>query len=215
MLLFVIFCLLGCTFAQLPKPCISPGQWEARVRTSNPQLKAELFGKLTYDSVYHRTRILQDVTVGTTETYYDIITFYEGKLAFFIDKKTDVCSRVPFDQPWRDYGIQADARFVREAYIGSSAVSSSGLLVTVWSGNTTIPINQTATYIGTWTYDGCLPISDITFEPHDRINYTFFYDITIGISDPNVFIPPRQCLTEKEYNMRHTLFGSLKSKNLN
>ncbi|CAF2608786.1 unnamed protein product [Rotaria sp. Silwood2] len=132
MLPFIILCLLGFTVAQVPKPCVSPRQWEGRVHTYNPKLQAELVGKLTYDSVYQRTRVLQDVKVGETETYYDIISFYQAKLSFFINMKTGICSRVPFDQPWHDYGIQSDARSLGEAYIGSSATPDSGLLITMW-----------------------------------------------------------------------------------
>lgn len=132
MLLFVILCFTSVSLAQVPKPCVSPRQWEARVHTYNWHLRAKLSGKLTYDSVYQRTRVLQDVTVSQTETHYDIITFYQSKIAFFIDMKTKVCSRVPFVQPWRDYGIQSDAKFIGERYIGSSAAPDSGLLVTRW-----------------------------------------------------------------------------------
>lgn len=132
MLVFVIVCLLSVTIAQVPKPCISPSQWEAHVHTTNWKLHGELFGQLTYDSVYQRTRILQDVKVDKTETYYDIITLYQAKLSFYIDMKTGTCSRMPFDQPWRDYGIQSDTKFASEAYIGSSGIPSDGLLVTSW-----------------------------------------------------------------------------------
>ena len=73
MLSFIILFLFGTTFAQTPKPCTSPRQWEARVHSSNPNLDADLLGHFSYDSVFQRTRILQHVKVGRTETYYDII----------------------------------------------------------------------------------------------------------------------------------------------
>jgi hypothetical protein len=83
------------------------------------------------------------------------------------------------------------------------------------SGNETRPINQTAMYISTWTYEGCLPVFDITFEPHDSIDFRFYYDITIGINDPDVFIPPRQCLTDNEYTARYDLFGGPVNERMN
>ncbi|CAF3266783.1 unnamed protein product, partial [Rotaria sp. Silwood2] len=41
-----------------------------------------------------------------------------------------------------------------------------------------------------------------------------FYDITVGISDPNVFIPRRECLSSEEWNMRQALFGAPTKKNI-
>ena len=75
-------------------------------------------------------------------------------------------------------------------------------------GNFTLPNNETLAYIGTWTYRGCLPVSRLTFSEKYANEVLSFYDITVGISDPNVFIPRRECLTEKEYAMRSTLFGA-------
>ncbi len=68
MLSLGILCLIGAAAAQVPRPCTSPRQWEARVHSFNPNLDADLLGRLSYDSVYQRTRILQNVKVGQTET---------------------------------------------------------------------------------------------------------------------------------------------------
>ncbi len=76
-------------------------------------------------------------------------------------------------------------------------------------GNFTIPTtNETIPYIGTWTYQGCLPVSRTTFSEKYGNELLSFYDLTAGISDPNVFIPRPECLTEKEYAMRQALFGT-------
>ena len=106
--------------------------WEARVHCSNPKLQADLQGRLSYDSVHQRTRILQEVKVGKTETYYDIITLYQSKLVFFINMKDGSCSRFSFDQPWRDFGILPEAKSLGEAYIGSSTIPHASLLATIW-----------------------------------------------------------------------------------
>lgn len=76
------------------------------------------------------------------------------------------------------------------------------------SGNHPRPENKTASYIGTWTYQGCLPVSDSTKESDGSLSYTSFYDVVAGVSDPNVFIPSQECLTDQEYAMRYTLFGT-------
>jgi hypothetical protein len=132
MLPFIVLCLTSAVIAQVPRPCKTPSQWEARVHSSNPKLDADLLGRLSYDSVHQRTRILQEVKIGKTETYYDIITLYQAKLVFFINMKDGNCSRYIFDQPWRDFGIHPDAKSLGVAYIGSTTVSDAGLLVTIW-----------------------------------------------------------------------------------
>lgn len=67
--------------------------------------------------------------------------------------------------------------------------------------------------MGTWTYQGCLPVSRATFSEKDGNEILSFFDVIIGISDPNVFIPRRECLTDKEYAMRNVLFGKPMKKN--
>lgn len=80
-------------------------------------------------------------------------------------------------------------------------------------GNFTIPTGEVLPYIGTWTYQGCLPVSRITFSEKYGNEILSFFDITVGISDPNVFIPRQECLTEYEYAMRNVLFGKPSKKN--
>ncbi|CAF0830176.1 unnamed protein product [Adineta ricciae] len=214
MFFFVILFLFGTAVAQTPKPCTSPRQWEARVHSSNPNLDADLLGRFSYDSVFQRTRILQRVKVGRTETYYDIISLYHDKLAFMIDMKTAKCSRFNFDQPWRDFGIQPDATPLGVAYIGSSALSDATLLVTIWTGKEIIPINETARYIDTWTRNSCLPVSNIVFEPSGSVNHLRYYDVTLGINDPNVFIPPEKCFTDERHPVQYFPFGILRKNML-
>jgi hypothetical protein len=72
----------------------------------------------------------------------------------------------------------------------------------------TIPTNESIAYMGTWTYRGCLPVSRLTFSEKYGNEILSFYDLTVGISDSNVFIPRQECLTEKEYANRKVLFGA-------
>jgi len=124
--------LLVLTNAQVPRPCTSPPQWEGRVHTYNRHLDAELTGRLSYDSVNRRTRVLQDTKVGHTETFYNIITLYDIHVSFYIDLKTGRCAQLRNDETWRDYGIQPDAKFLGQAYLGSSGLPDASLLVTRW-----------------------------------------------------------------------------------
>jgi len=72
--------------------------------------------------------------------------------------------------------------------------------------------NDTVRTFGTWSYLGCLPIRFIDHSSLYGRTEISLYDITVGIQDPSVFIPRRECLTEQEYAMRDALFGSTPKK---
>ena len=63
-------------------------------------------------------------------------------------------------------------------------------------------------YTSTWTLQGCVPVSRTSFGPQLGVAHVSFYDVTVGIRDPNVFIPRRECLSAEEWENRYTLFGT-------
>ncbi|CAF2050550.1 unnamed protein product [Rotaria magnacalcarata] len=207
MLPIVLLFLVGLVVAQQPRPCASPSQWEARIISHINNENITVQGKLSYDSVYQRERFIEQVVVGD-DYYYETIALFQVRLEFVINLTARNCSRLPLTRPWRDFSIRPDAHSYGEAYIGSSALPSTGLLITMWGGNYTTPSNDTVNYIGTWTYEACLPVSHTSIHPKYGITHDSFYDVSGGISDPNVFIPPRECLSDKEYAIRHTLSGA-------
>jgi hypothetical protein len=75
-------------------------------------------------------------------------------------------------------------------------------------GNFTTPDNNTVSYFSTWTYQGCVPIAQTIFSQQYGVSHISFYDVIVGIRDPNVFIPRRECLSDEEWNKRYILFGS-------
>lgn len=74
-------------------------------------------------------------------------------------------------------------------------------------GNFTTPDKESIDYVSTWTYRGCIPVSRTTTGDKSGISHLSFYDVTAGISDPNVFIPRRECLSSEEWAKRDSLFG--------
>jgi hypothetical protein len=75
-------------------------------------------------------------------------------------------------------------------------------------GNHTTPTNDTVRSFGTWTYQACLPVRVVRYSAQYGRSETSFFDITAGISNPNVFIPRPECLTQEEYANRDALFGT-------
>lgn len=131
MLSIVLLFLVGLVVAQQPRPCTSPSQWEARVISHINNENITVQGKLSYDSVYQRERFIEQVVVGD-DYYYETIVLFQVRLEFVINLTARNCSRLPLTRPWRDFSIRPDAHSYGEAYIGSSASPSTGLLITMW-----------------------------------------------------------------------------------
>ena len=74
--------------------------------------------------------------------------------------------------------------------------------------------NETIQFMSSWTYIACIPIGRTTFSKTYGISNLQFYDVTAGISNPNVFIPRRECLSAEEWDNRFTLFGTPAKKNI-
>ena len=70
---------------------------------------------------------------------------------------------------------------------------NANLLVTIWGDKFQDDQGNEVDYMGTWTYEACLPINYI-FYSKLYVDRNDFYDITTGISDPNAFIPHKECL---------------------
>jgi hypothetical protein len=132
MLAVLFLCLVAIAAAQQPVPCTTPPQWESNVFDFNQQQKFMVRGRLSYDALYHRERIVEEVEVGSQDSYYDIIALFDSQTEFAYDFKSRNCTRRTITRPWRDFGIRPDARSFGEAYVGTSAIPGLGLLVTMW-----------------------------------------------------------------------------------
>ncbi len=132
MFTILLLCLVGIAVAQPPRPCTSPPQWEGRIFDTNEQQRATLTGRVSYDSVYHRIRIVETIEAGSQETVLDVLTLYDTRVEFVYNIRYRNCTRRQVTGPWRDFGILPTDRSYGEAYIGTSSLPSAGILVTTW-----------------------------------------------------------------------------------
>ena len=132
MLAILLLCLVGIALAQSPVPCTSPPQWEARIFDSNEEQDYDVFGRLSYDAVNHRERLIEEVEDGTQVDNYDTVALFDLQVEFIFNFKARNCTRREITRPWRDFGIRANDTSYGEAYIGSSAVPGAGILATIW-----------------------------------------------------------------------------------
>jgi hypothetical protein len=89
------------------------------------------------------------------------------------------------------------------------------ILLTYRGGNYTTPTNDTGRDFGAWTVEHCLPVDFVRYSQTYGRTQTIFINIMPNISNPNVFIPRKECLTAEEYSLRDVIFGkSSKMANL-
>ncbi len=124
--------LLGLVAAQTPIPCTTPQQWEANIFEINEQQRVRVRARLSYDAVNRRERALEEADVGQQDNSYEIIALFNSQIEYVYDFKARNCTRRPLTRPWRDFGIRPDARSLGEAYVGTSALPSAGVLATLW-----------------------------------------------------------------------------------
>ena len=135
--------------------------------------------------------------MASEEDFYDVLYLHNQQIEYRLNLKTKECTKQQITRPWVDFGIPKTAKNIGEAYLGSSAVPNANLLVTSWLNEMTDAKGNKYEYMGTWTYEACLPVSAVVYSKTANVNqHTSFFDITPGIDNPNVFIPPRECLSK-------------------
>lgn len=132
--MFVIFalCLVGITVAQRPVPCTTPNQWEARIHDVDEQQHWRVDGRISYDAIYQRERVQDEVDEATSSDFFDVISLFDAKIEYVYNYRARNCSRREITRQWRDFGIRPNATSYGEAYAGSSSYPNSGVLVTIW-----------------------------------------------------------------------------------
>lgn len=187
--LVILAVVVGAAFAQVQPTCQGPKEFESVLVEINPNRKTERLARLSYDTQFQRIRIKEEVREGTgQEEFYDELFLHEQQIGYRLNLKTKKCDKFSLKEPFPFIGVPSDAHFDGEGYIGTSGVVGAGVLVDLYTADT-----QRGRYAGTWTQIDCFPVSDTYISRRTGIVHWSFFDVTLGISDPNVFIPPPEC----------------------
>ncbi|XP_063425525.1 mammalian ependymin-related protein 1-like [Mytilus trossulus] len=190
-LLLLALCCLVVVYAQVPRPCESPKQWEGRFLRAD---RAKSFGelaKLSYDETNRRAREIEEVQFGQDREYYDVLYLHNIGKEYRLNLKTRKCNVTSLLRPFRPYGVPPNAQFDGSATIGAAGVPGESLVVENWSltdGNDK--------FYGMVSSPDCVPIEYAFYSQESSLITTTFFDINVGITDPNVFIPPSECSME-------------------
>jgi len=101
------------------------------------------------------------------------------------------CTKSNLPYPWRPYGIGFNDTFIGAEILGSSAIAGAYVDVQRWA-----QFWNNGSDHQTVTVRGCVPVRrervDNTTNP-PNIYQEHWYDVVIGIPNPNAFVPPAYC----------------------
>ncbi|EDQ85220.1 uncharacterized protein MONBRDRAFT_12156 [Monosiga brevicollis MX1] len=192
MRLMAALLVLGMAQAQIPAKCATPPEWEGRVSTFDHGKNTEVFSKISYDSHNKRLRFVDEIDPHRSgqHVYERLVLFNEG-VQYLVDVTDRNCTKSPIDPhfEWHAWGIPDNSTFQGESTIGA-------LDYTITLSSWEMPAYQHPRgweWHGQFTTEYCVPVSEvIAYDVADSITRHFF-DLTIGISDPNAFVPPSNC----------------------
>jgi hypothetical protein len=149
-------------------------------------------GHFAYDLREERTSLFEAEHNGTTDDFFHVIELFRERKAYRFNLKTKVCTVSEIKHHFHPIGIPRNASYEGQAIIGTNAFENSGLATNHWFHENKA---EGWSWYGVYTPReiGCIPISDDFMDQNVGRVHTEFYDVVLGISDPNVFIPDSSC----------------------
>lgn len=189
----LVVAITSVAIAQEEYKCETPKVWYAHFYDFSPSRREERFGRFYYDEDNKRIARRENVTQGLNYTdFYDEIFLHEEQVGYRINVRTKECSKFSLTDPFPIIGPYLDDSYQGEAFIGSSISDRDGVRVQMYSGS-----NERGQFFGVWipAEEGtCFPVSETYTRISDRSSSTMrWYDIRLGVLDPDVFIPPPNC----------------------
>jgi len=178
--------------AQHPRHCEAPLEFEAHAMQADPKEQFYRRGHFAYDARNERTSMFEEVENGTDREHYHTIHLFRERVTYRLNLKSKVCTKEHLNARFHRMEIPRDAHFVGDAIIGTNAFENSGLMTTHWAHQ-----NKTEhwSWYGVFTprEAGCVPVSDEFHDENVGRVFTNFFDVVLGISDPNIFVPNSAC----------------------
>lgn len=191
---FVAAVLLAfATLALAQHHCETPSVWEGRHWRRDPKFNFTDHQFMHYDRFNRKIATIDEIfeSVRKRDFFWNIMLF-DQKTRYEINLKTKECKRHELNEPFRPFEIPHDAHFVDDLDLGTDAFPGGGVEVSVFD----IDALKTKGFFwqGVVTKVACIPVRDLMYDSKIKNFYeSHFFDITLGISNPNVFVPPAEC----------------------
>ncbi|XP_065832924.1 mammalian ependymin-related protein 1-like [Oscarella lobularis] len=177
--------------AQQPAPtCKPPMQWESYEHHLSGESHSFARRKVSYDETNQRVRIVEQYDQeNETRQYFDILYLYNEHKYYLYNLGTQACEQRPLNEPFHSRGVPEGATYSGQYYFGAAVDPVNSVYVNSYKGDT-----QYGYYTGYFTNTSCLPIYHTHYHSDGTLTVSFYFDVTLGFSDPGVFIPPSACL---------------------
>nr|WAJ59542.1 epdl2.4 protein [Paramormyrops sp. MAG]WAJ59545.1 epdl2.4 protein [Paramormyrops sp. MAG] len=173
-----------------PHPCKSPPLMVGRLAVVYPEGKFVAYERFSYDALGQQIRVRALIVDHNQTSFVDLLLLYKEGVSYEISYQNQTCKKTPLKTPFLPIEIPPDAKLLGRVVLGTSSAPGMGVLVNSWTG--AVP-ELKAKYKLTFTEFGCLPISSLNHVENVGLILTSFYDMVIGIEDPDEFIPPPFC----------------------
>uniref|UniRef100_A0A3B3QEC7 Ependymin n=1 Tax=Paramormyrops kingsleyae TaxID=1676925 RepID=A0A3B3QEC7_9TELE len=134
-----------------------------------------------------------EVTAPPLSVGTEVICCFLQGVSYEISYPNQTCKKAPLKTPFRPIEIPPDAKLLGKVVLGTNLAPGMGVLINAWAGAVPVLKGERAKYKLAFTEFGCLPISSQIHVENVGWIFTNFYNLVIGIEDPNEFIPPPSC----------------------
>ena len=197
MKVLVLFGVAATAFGQAhPRVCDSPEVWEAMSRQYDFGIGETVTAFTAHDSINRRLYRREQISGKTPgrKQYTELFLYKEGEY-YKVDTFAKKCykSRIPSNKAWRPFGVPPNATFTASVNVG--IVGESFLANEYEIRPSDHPSNYY--YRGVFTAKECAPVQEQIFKSSgldiSQSELIEYFNIVLGIADPNVFIPPTLC----------------------
>ncbi|KAI4884656.1 hypothetical protein NFI96_017906 [Prochilodus magdalenae] len=197
LLLTVSLTVLLSALAQKPHPCKAPPYLQGKLVVLYPEGKTVVYEQFYYDAFEQRIRLIAAGKESTHDVFVDRLLFFRERFYYEISYHNKTCTKVPLTAEFIPIEIPFDAHHKAQYVLGSLSAPAQGLLVNEWVGST-----AEANYTMSFTEFGCIPITTLySIEKTGHILSSFF-DMVIGLDNPDILIPPSFCTSAKEVELK-------------
>jgi len=195
-------CAVVVVVAQHPRHCVAPSEFEAHAFQLDHKLNFARRGHFAYDAREERTSMYEEVRNGTDDEAFHVIQLFRERRAFRFNLKSKVCTTEEIKHRFHRIEIPHNASFAGEAIIGTNAFDNAGLLTTHWHHENK---QEQWQWFGVYTDReiGCIPVMDEFHDQNVGHVTTQFFDVVLGIGDPNIFIPESSCKRAARRTTKH------------
>ncbi|XP_076816802.1 mammalian ependymin-related protein 1-like [Clavelina lepadiformis] len=195
-IVFIVVLAVVTTQAQEHR-CVAPTYFQARLLAYDHETGYYRDGRFSYDAASQRVRMIERVNENATRPQVDELFLHHENKAYRVDLKTRKCNVSTIDRPFRLVEVPEQSQYIGESSIGSLEVPGAGVLLSTWfhmTHDTEVVGNLTTSF----TKEECIPYSETFhgYQVKSKQHLSFhrkFFDVTIGLDDPNIFDVPYEC----------------------